>query len=160
MRKALLGLLIIAVAVVTAMQFERRDNAYRVKRAQQIVHELQQLEIDKSDHAVVNAIATTFGNRPPLKALGGHHEKENCAAPDRIEDCAYFILMNDSPVEALLGEHSFLLRLGLLEWTGRAIVVFKGGTVTDYDFIVWYRASDGRLRGFGSRVSRSLPSKI
>jgi len=30
---------------------------------------------------------------------------------------------------------------------------------TDYDFVVWYRTSHGRLRGFGARESQSPPPR-
>jgi hypothetical protein len=159
MRKALVSLLIIALVVglatFAAMVYARHDNADRVKRAQEIVHELQRLEIGKSDHAVADVIATKFGNAPPPD--GRDYYKENCAAPNHIESCTYFISMNDSPVETVLLKHQSLPRLGVREWFGHAQITFASGTVAQYSFWVWYKASNGRWRGFGTSERQSLP---
>ena len=121
MRKALLGLLIvvlaICLAIVAGAVYAQRDNAYRVKRAQEIVKELQRLEIGKSDYAVAAVIATKFGNAPPPEGWT-HYNKENCAAPDHYEDCTYLISMNDSPMGTVWLAHQFLSRLGVREWRG------------------------------------------
>lgn len=161
MRKALLILLTftvaIGLAVVLGAAFVQRDNAYRVKRAQGVVDELQRLEIGKSDRTVADSIAAKFGNAPPPKWLGGRYNKENCAAPDRLERCSYIILMNNSPLETLVLKHRSLPRLEVPEWWGNAQISMSSGTVESYSFWVWYKASNGHWRGFGSRVSQALP---
>lgn len=80
MRKASLILLILVLTVGLAVLASRlyllRDNAYRVNRASEIVKELQELEVGKSDRTVANAIAMKFGNAPPPEGFGGHYNKE------------------------------------------------------------------------------------
>jgi hypothetical protein len=109
MRKASLVLLTftlsIGLAVVLGGMYLRRDNAYRVKRAQEVVDEIERLEIGKSDHTVADAIAAKFGIAPPPYWLRNRYNRENCAAPDHLERCTYILLMNNSPVELLLQKH-------------------------------------------------------
>jgi hypothetical protein len=161
MRKALLALLTfilaIGLTVVLGGVYLRRDNAYRVKRAQEVVDEIERLETGKSDHTVAEAIATKFGIAPPPYWLRKRYNRENCAAPDHLERCTYILLMNNSPVESLLQKHQSMLRLGIPEWWGNAQISIVSGTVDRYSFWVWYRASNGRWRGFGVDVSPALP---
>src|SRR5258708_564116 len=88
MRKALLPLLTlilaIGLAVVLGGVYLRRHNAYRVKRAQEAVDEIERLEIGKSDHTVADAIAAKFGIAPPPYWLRNRYNRENCAAPDHF----------------------------------------------------------------------------
>jgi hypothetical protein len=160
MRKAFLGLLIVVLAIGLAMAagaaYAQRDNAYRVKRAQEIVYDLQRLEIGKSDYAVAAALATKFGNAPPPEGWT-HYNKENCAAPDRYEDCTYLISMNDSPMEMVWLKHQFLPRLDVREWWGYAQISCASGKVTQYSFWVWYKQSNGHWRGVGAGDSPALP---
>ena len=65
--------------------------------------------------------------------------------------------MNNSPVESLLQKHKSLPRLGIPEWWGNAQISIVSGTVDRYSFWVWYKASNGRWRGFGADVSPDLP---
>lgn len=161
MRRALLALLtfilVIGLAVVLGEVYLRRDNAYRVKRAQEVVDEIERLQIDKSDHTVADAIAAKFGVAPPPYWLRNRYNRENCAAPDHLESCTYILLMNDSPVELLLQKHQSIPRPGIPEWWGSAQIGIVSGTVDRYSFWVWYRASNGRWRGFGAAVSPALP---
>jgi hypothetical protein len=161
MRKALLALLTftlaIGLAVVLGGVYLRRDNAYRVKRTQEVVDEIERLEIGKSDHTVADAIAAKFGIAPPPYWLKNRYNRENCAAPDHLERCTYILLMNNSPVELLLQKHQSMPRLGIPEWWGNAQISIVSGTVDRYSFWVWYRASNGRWRGFGADVSPALP---
>jgi hypothetical protein len=160
-RKASLVLLTftlsIGMAVVLGGVYLRRDNAYRVKRAQEVVDEIERLEIGKSDHTVADAIAAKFGIAPPPYWLINRYAKEDCAAPDHLERCTYILLMNNSPVELLLLKLQFMPRLGIPEWWGNAQISIVSGTVDRYSFWVWYRASNGRWRGFGANVSPALP---
>jgi hypothetical protein len=161
MRKASLVLLTftlsIGLAVVLGGVYLRRDNAYRVKRAQEAVDEIERLEIGKSDHTVADAIAAKFEIAPPPYWLRKRYNRENCAAPDHFESCTYILLMNNSRVESLLQKHHSLPRLGVQEWWGNAQISIVRGTVDRYSFWVWYRASNGRWRGFGADVSPGLP---
>jgi hypothetical protein len=159
MRKTLRVLLIVAVAiglvVVAWTAYAQHDNAYRVERAQNVVRDLQQLAIGKSDYQVAEAIAAKFGNAPPPE--GRDYYKENCAARDHLERCTYSISMNNSPLETALLRHPSLPRLGVRDWFGNAQISIASGTVADYSFWVWYKASNGRWRGFGARESPTLP---
>jgi hypothetical protein len=161
MRKFLLALLTFTLAVATAVVlagvYLRRDNAYRVKRAQEVVDEIERLEIGKSDHTVADAIAAKFGIAPPPYWLKNSYPRENCAAPDHRGHCTYILLMNNSPVELLLQKHQSMPRLGIPEWRGNAQISIVSGTVDRYSFWVLYRASNGRWRGFGTDVSPALP---
>jgi hypothetical protein len=161
MLKACLALLVVALTISLAIALGAalmgRDNAYQVKRAQEMVYELQRLELGKSDRMVADSIAVKFGNAPPPEWLGGRYNKENCAAPDHLEDCSYIMLINDSPVETLFLKHRFLPRLGVREWRGSAQIGMSGQTVERYSFWVWYKSSSGVWRGFGSGTSRALP---
>jgi hypothetical protein len=161
MRKVLLTLLIAALAVVVAVAagavYAQRDNAHRVTRAQELVSTLEQLEIGESDYAITDAIASKFGNAPPPKDFRGRYNKENCAAPDRDDRCTYIISMNDSFLQAVLLKYQFLPRIGIREWFGDALISFSGGTVSQYSFLVWYKASNGNWRGFGAGESQWLP---
>ena len=160
MRRVLLILSLVGVivfaAIVATVEYERRDNAFRVKRAQEIVRELQRLEIGKSDLSVADAIVRKFGNAP-LPWGWTRYPKNYCASPERDENCVYLLSMNNSPLENLLEKHPLLRRLGFHEWDGRAVILFNGGTVSHHDFIVWYRTSRGDLRGFGASEGQSLP---
>jgi hypothetical protein len=161
MRKALPALLTftlaIGLAVVLGGVYLRRDSAYRVNRAQEVVDEIERLEIGKSDHSVADAIAATFGIAPPPYYLKNRYNRENCAAPDHLERCTYILVMNNSPVELLLQKHQSMPRLGIPEWWGSAQIDIVSGTVDRYSFWVWYRASNGRWRGFSADVSPALP---
>ena len=161
MRKALLALLTftlaIGLAVVLGRVYLRRDNAYRVKRAQEVVDEIERLEIGKSDHTVADAIAAKFGIAPPPYWLKNRYNRENCAAPDHLERCTYILLMNNSPLELLLQKHQSVPRLGIPEWWGNAQIGITSGTVDRYSFWVWYKASNGHWRGFGADMSPALP---
>ena len=90
MRKACLTLLTSALTIGLVMALGltllRQDNARRVKRAQEIVNELQRLEIGKSGSRIADSIAVKFGNAPPPEFLGGRYNKENCATPDHVEE--------------------------------------------------------------------------
>ena len=159
MRKAVLTLLIVALAIglaiVASAAYAQRDNAYRVKRAQEVVNELRRLEIGKSDHTVADAIVAKLGNAPPPD--GRDYYKENCAAADHLASCTYFISMNDSPLETAFLRHPSLPRLGVRDWFGHAQISLASGTVVRYSFWVWYKASNGRWRGFGAGESQALP---
>src|SRR5580704_14632562 len=148
MRTSLLALLTftlaIGVAVVLGGVYLRRDNAYRVKRAQEVVNEIERLEIGKSDHTVADAIAANFGIAPHPYWLKNSYDRENCAAPDHLERCTYILLMNNSPVELLLQKHQSIPRLGIPEWWGNAQISIVSGMVDRYSFWVLYRASNGR----------------
>jgi len=161
MRKALLAFLTFALAIGLAVVlggvYLRRDNAYRVQRAQEVVGEIERLEIGKSDHTVADAIAAKFGVAPPPYWLRNRYNRENCAAPDHLEHCTYILLMNNSPVEKLLQKHESMQRLGIPEWWGNAQIGIVSGTVVRYSFWVWYRASNGRWHGIGADVSPDLP---
>jgi hypothetical protein len=161
MRKALLALLTftlaIGLAVVLGEVYLRRDSAYRVKRAHEVVDEIERLEIGKSDHTVADAIAANFGTAPPPYWLKNRYNRENCAAPDHLERCTYILLMNNSPLELLLQKHQSLPRLGIPEWWGNAQIGITSGTVDRYSFWVWYKASNGHWRGVGAEVSPVLP---
>jgi hypothetical protein len=101
MRKASLVLLTftlsIGLAVVLGGMYLRRDNAYRVKRAQEVVDEIERLEIGKSDHTVPDAIAAKFGIAPPPYWLRNRYNRENCAAPDHLERCTYITADEQQP---------------------------------------------------------------
>jgi hypothetical protein len=161
MRKTLLTLLIIAVAVALSIaaseSYVQKDNARQVKRAQELVSALERLEIGKSDHEVADAIAAKFGNAPPAREFRGHYNKENCAAPDRYDSCTYIIPINGSTLQGVLLKHHILPHLGVRGWFGTALVSFSGGTVSQYYFRVWYEASDGNWRAFAATVGWSLP---
>ena len=130
MRKVCLTLLTAALTISFAMALGAtllgRDNAFRVKRAQKIVDELQRLEIGKSDRMIADSIAVKFGNAPPPGWSGGRYNKENCAAPDHLENCSYIMLINDSPVETLFLKHPLLPRLGAGEWWGMLRYLRRG----------------------------------
>lgn len=161
MRKTLRALLTFTLAigltVVLGGVYLWRDNTYRVKRAQGVVDEIERLDIGKSDHTVADAIAAKFGIAPPPYWLRNRYNRENCAAPDHLERCTYILLMNNSPAESLLQKHQSIPRLGIPEWWGNAQISIVSGTVEGYSFWVWYRASNGRWRGFGADVSPALP---
>jgi len=161
MRKARLTLLTstltIGLAIGLGATLLRQDNIHRVKRAQGIVNELQRLEIGKSGSGVADSIAMKFGNAPPPEWLGGRYNKENCAALDHIRNCAYIMLINDSPIETLFLKHSNLPRLGIREWWGNAQIALSGETVESYSVWVWYKSSNGTWRGFGSEMRDALP---
>jgi hypothetical protein len=161
MRKASLVLLTFALsiglAVVLGGVYLQRDNTYQVKRAEGVVDQIERLEIGKSDHTVADAIAAKFGIAPPPYWLRNRYNRENCAAPDHLERCTYILLMNNSRVELLLQKHQSMPRLGIPEWWGNAQISIVSGTVDRYSFWVWYRASNGRWRGFGADVSPALP---
>ncbi len=120
MRKASLVLLTftlsIGLAVVLGGLYLRRDNAYRVKRALEVVDEIERLEIGKADHTVADAIVAKLGIAPPPYWLRDRYNRENCAAPDHLERCTYILLMNNSPVELLLLKHQSMPRLGIPEF--------------------------------------------
>lgn len=161
MRKKLLTLLIIAVAVALGIaaseSYVQRDNARQVKRAQELVSALERLEIGKSNLEVAAAIAARFGNAPPPTEFRGHYNKENCAAPDHYESCTYIFSMNGSPLQGVLLKYHMLPHLGVRGWFGTALVTLSDRTVSQYDFHVWYEASEGNWRGVGAVVGRSLP---
>jgi hypothetical protein len=161
MRKALLALLTFILAIGSAAVLSgvylRRDNAHRVKRAQEVVDEIERLEIAQSDHIVADAIAAKFGIAPPPYWLKNRYNREDCAASDHLEHCTYILLMNNSPVESLLQKHQSMPRFGISEWWGNAQISIVSGMVRRYSFWVWYRASNGRWRGFGADVSPALP---
>ena len=157
-------MLLVAIVVITAgllciatATYVRHDNESRVGRAKALVRNLQQLQIGKSDSTMAAAIAAEFGNAPPPPNFGGRYPKENCAARDHLEDCTYFISMNDSPVETALLKHPSLPRFGVRDWFGHAQISLASGTVVRYSFWVWYKASNGRWRGFGAGESQALP---
>lgn len=161
MRKVLLILLAFAATIGLVMAlgavFLGRDNVYRVRRAQEIVDQLERLEIGKSGHTLADSIAAKFGSAPPPEGFGGRYNKENCAARDHLGDCSYIMLINDSPVETLFLKHRFLPRLGVPDWWGNAQIQMSSGTVESYSFGVWYRSSNGLWRGFGTGMSQALP---
>jgi hypothetical protein len=74
MPKALRALLIVALAmgtiVVATAVYARRDNAYRVARAQQIVNKLERFEIGKSNHSFADAIVAQMKSLAPLRWKG------------------------------------------------------------------------------------------
>jgi hypothetical protein len=159
MRRTLWSLLIVALALGSVgaawIAYAHHDNAYRVERAQNVVRDLQQLAIGKSDYRIAEAMATKFGNAPPPE--GREYYRENCAARDHLERCTYFISLNNSPVAMALVRHPFLPHLGFRDWSGYAQISVASGTVTYYSFWVWYKASNGRWRGFGAREGPTLP---
>lgn len=161
MRKALLGVLTFALVIIFAVvlggAYLRRDNTHRVKRAQEVMQEIEQLEIGKSDHTVADAIAAKFGIAPPPYWLKGRYNKENCAAPNHTERCTYTISMNDSPVVALFVKYQSLARLGVPSWWGIAQIGVTSGTVDRYSFLVWDKTSNGHWRVFGADMSPALP---
>lgn len=161
MRKALLTLLIFALAIVVALAagavYIHRDNAHRVRRAQELVNTLERLEIGKSGYAVTDEIAAKFGNASPPKEFRGRYNKENCAAPDHYDRCTYIISIDDSPLQAALLKYQILPRLGIREWFGNALISSSSGRVSQYSFWVWYKASNGNWRGFGAGQSEALP---
>lgn len=161
MRKACLTLLTsaltIGLAIVLGATLLKKDNVSRVKRAQEIVNELQRLEIGKSGSGVADSIAMKFGNAPPPEWLGGRYDKGNCAALDHIRNCAYIMLINDSPIEPFFLKHWNLPRLGVREWWGTSQIIMSGETVDSYSFWVWYKTSNGTWRGFGSEMRNALP---
>ena len=161
MRKCFLSLLVVALviglATVLGAVSLKRDNIYRVLRAQEIVEGLQRLEIGKSSATAAESIVAKIGNAPPPKDFGGRYNKENCAASDRLERCSYIILMNDSPVEDLFLKHPFLPRLGLPDWWGVALIDISSGAVEGYSFSIWYRESNGHLGGAGAGTAQELP---
>jgi hypothetical protein len=132
------------------------DNAYRVQRADSLVRDLRQLTIGRSDYKVAEAIATKFGNAPP-PYWGSAYPKENCAARDHLESCAFIIAMNDSPIERLWLKHPSLPHLGVRDWRGSVVIIVGNGVVNHYSFSVWYESSNGQQRGFGTRESEDLP---
>lgn len=154
----ILSILLVAIclAVVAVAAYVRHDNAYRVQRAESLVQNLRQLAIGKSDYKVAEAIATKFGNAPP-PYWRSDYPKENCAAHDHFESCAFIIVMNDSPIERLWLKHRSLPHLGVRGWWGSAVIVVTSGVVNDYRFSVWYESSDGQWRGFGTREGEGLP---
>ena len=97
-----LSILVVAIGlvVVAGAVYAGHDNAYRVQRADSLVRNLRQLTIGRSDYKVAEAIATKFGNAPPPYWTNAY-PKENCAANDHFESCAFIIAMNDSPIESL-----------------------------------------------------------
>jgi|SRR5271157_4890365 len=159
MRKTLLTLLIVSVAigvgVVSWASYAQHDDAYRVNRAQKLVREIQQLAIGKSDYHAAEAIAGEFGNAPPPD--GRDYYRENCAAREHIEECTFLISMNDSPVERVLLRHPPLQHLGFSDWWGYAQIHISNGKIIHHSFWVWYKASNGRWRGFAWRESQALP---
>lgn len=161
MRKAVIALLTfffaVGIALVLGGVYLWRDNAYRVRRAQDVVDEIEQLKIGKSDHTVADAIAAKFGIAPPPYWLRNSYNRENCAAPDHFERCTYVLLMNNSPAELLLQKHRSMPRPGIPEWWGNAQIDIVSGTVDRYSFWVWYKASNGRWQGFGADVGATLP---
>jgi hypothetical protein len=160
MRKPPLTLSILVVAiglvVVAGAVYMRHDYASRVRRADSLVRNLRQLAIGKSDYKVAEAIATKFGNAPPPYWTSAY-PKENCAARDHLEPCAFIIAMNDSPIERLWLKHPSLPHLGVRDWRGSAVIVVTNGAVNHYSFSVWYESSNGQWRGFGMRESEDLP---
>ena len=161
MRKASLILVIVVLVTGLAMlaggRYMQQDNAYHVKRAQEIVSALQRLEIGKSDRAAADAIATKFGSAPPPDGFGGRYNKENCAALDRMDDCTYLISLNNSFLETMFLKHQFLPRLGVREWFGYAQIGLSGGTIARYPYWGWYKASNGYWRGVGAGMRTALP---
>ena len=159
MRKTLLTLLIVSIAVGVGVaswaSYAQHDNAYRVSRAQKLVREIQQLAIGKSDYHAAEAIAREFGNAPPPE--GRDYYKENCAAREHIENCTFLVSLNDSPMETVYLRHPSLPHLGAEDWWGYAEISMANGTVLQYSFWVWYKASDGNWRGFARRESQALP---
>src|SRR5207248_365089 len=132
MRNSLLTLSILVIAisllVVAGAAYVRHDNTYRVQRADSLVRNLRQLVIGKSGYKVAEAIATKFGNAPP-PYWGSDYPKENCAARDHLESCAFIIAMNDSPVERLWLKHPSLPHFGIGDWRGSAVIVVTDDAV-------------------------------
>lgn len=159
MRNLLLTLSILVVAlglvVAAGAAYARHDNAYRVQRADSLVRDLRQLAIGKSDYKAANAIATKFGNAP--RPYAGDYYKENCAARDHLESCAFIFAINDSPIERLWLKYPFLPHFGVRDWWGNAVIVVSHGAVNQYSFLLWYEMSNGQRRGFGTRGSEGLP---
>jgi hypothetical protein len=149
-------LVTIGLVVVAGVAYVRHDNVYRVQRADSLVRNVRQLAIGKSDYTVAEAIATKFGNAPP-PYWTSDYPKENCAARDHLESCAFIIAMNDSPIESLWLKHPFLPHLGIRDWRGSAVISVTNGTVNHYRFSVWYKSSNGQWRGFGTGESEDLP---
>ena len=159
MFRLLITVLVAGLALAAVMAWAQRDNAYRLRRAQDIVRELQRLEIGKSDLSVADAIAKRFGNAPVPEGFITY-PKEYCASPDRNGNCVYILSMNNSPLESLLLKYHWLPRLGAQDWTGYAEVILADETVSQYSYYVWYRASNGKRRAVGSRVSKMLPKYL
>jgi hypothetical protein len=160
MRKPLLipSILVVAIGLVmlTGAEYVRYDNAYRVRRADSLVRNLRQLAIGKSDYKVAEAVASKFGNASPPYWTSAY-PKENCAARDHLESCAFIIAMNDSPIGRLWLKYPSLPHLGIRNWWGSAVRAITNGAVNQYSFSVWYESSNGQSRGFGTRGSDDLP---
>jgi len=56
------------MAIAAGAVYAQRDNAHRVRRAQELVNTLKRLEIGKSDYAVTDPIVARFGNAPPPRS--------------------------------------------------------------------------------------------
>jgi len=113
MRKPLLVVavvvLTVALLLLTGAALIRRDNAASVARAEALVHDLQTLQIGKSDSRAAAAIAVKFGNAPPPPEFRGTYNKENCAATKPLENCAYILAMNNNPLLAV--DRNAIIRL-------------------------------------------------
>lgn len=117
------------------------------------------MEIGKSDLSVVDAIAKRFGNAPVPEGFI-KYPKEYCASPDHNGNCVYMLSMNNSPLEGLLLKHTWLPLLGGQDWFGYAEVIFADGTVSQYSYWVWYKASYGQRRGVGSGLNKMQPKCV
>jgi len=169
MRKPLLVVAAVVVTValllVAGAAVIRRDNAARVARAEALVHDLQTLQIGKSDSRAAAAIAAKFGNAPPRPEFGGAYNKENCAATKPLENCAYILAMNNNPLLAvgrnaiirLQFNHPSMRFLRLGNWLGYTEITVKNDIVVGYLFWVWFRARNGQWRGVAGRESLELP---
>ncbi len=155
-RRLLIALFAVALGLVALLVWAQRDNAYRVSRAQNIVRNLQRLEIDRSDLSVADAIAKEFGSAP-LPEGWTEYPKEYCNSPKRDKNCWQMLVMNNSPLETLFLKYRWLPRLGLRDWFGYADVIFRDGTVSQYRYWVWYKASNGQWRAAGAGLGKMLP---
>jgi len=135
----------------------RRDNSSRLVRAESLIREVQQLQVDVSDAAAASAIATKYGNAPPNPSTGNVYPNENCAAKNHLEECSYILALNNNPILYRWLRNPSMRVFRVEDWWGYVTVSVKDRKVSQYSYWLWFRSADEEWRGISGRQAANLP---
>lgn len=168
--KALALPLAIAITLVLlllgAVKVIQHNNGLHVARAEALIHDLQHLRIGNPDSGkAAAAIVAAYGNAPPPRGFGGLYPREDCAAANHLDDCAYQLVLNSSPVFSGSGpavvrwerNHPSVRIAGVAEWYGYAFIFIRKNVVVSYNFWLAFRTPQGEWQGVGEREGLALP---
>ena len=161
MRKAILIVTKVVFAAgilfATCRVMIRRDNTSRVRRAESVIRDLQELQVGVSGAAAAADIASKYGNAPPPRSTGNVYQKENCAAKDHLDECTYVIALNNNPILRKWLENPKLRVFRIEDWWGYVTISIKDNKISNYSYWLWFLSVDGTWRGISGGQSPRLP---